>query len=252
MDLLSAKQYAEETLQVIHPLVKGVKQPSKFSSVILGALRRDYLTLYTIMHLSDGTEDDRIAFGDSCMDLARRVFEDLINIEYIKLKGKEKYSKQFMDYKAVEAYQDLQYLLALGGKMDDAFIKQTTDEYEKLSNKLKKRKRWSGVGIEEMIQLLLDENVIKADEFRTLSQTYTAGNYKNHFSPTDIFNFLHNDLYQFTRKSDLIVSLVVVSITVTKIAGELVDEAKVKGEIKENIDALWSKWLKAHLETETK
>ena len=102
MDLSKAKKFAERTLQVIHPLIKNVKQPSKFSSIILGALRRDYYTLYTIMHLSGANEDDRTAFGDSCVDLTRRVFEDLINIEYIKLKGKEKYSKQFIDFKAVE------------------------------------------------------------------------------------------------------------------------------------------------------
>lgn len=251
MDLPKAKKIAERTLHVVHPLVKEVKQPSRFSSVILGALRRDYLTLYTIMHLSDSNEDDRIAFGDPCMDLARRVFEDLVSIEYIKLKGKEKYSKQFMDFKAVEAYQDLQYLLASGRKMDPKFVRDLTDDYEKLPKKLRERKRWSGLGIEDMIQLLLDEDVIKQDEFRTLSQTYIAGNYKNHFSPTDIFNFLHNDLYQFTGKSDLVVSLVVVAITVTKIAGELIEEAKVKGKIKKEVNALWKDWLKAHLETDS-
>ena len=100
MDLPDAKKSAQKTLQVLHPLIKGVKQPSKFSSIILGTLRRDYLTLYTIMRLSNANEDDRIAFGDSCVDLTRRVLEDLINIEYIKLKGKEKYSKQFIDFKA--------------------------------------------------------------------------------------------------------------------------------------------------------
>jgi len=132
-------------------------------------------------------------------------------------------------------------------EMDPKFIKQTEEEYERLPKKLRERKRWSGIGIEEMIQLLLDEGVIKPDEFKTLSQTYTAGNYKNHFSPTGIFNFLHNDLYQFTGKSDLVVGLVVVAIIVTKIADELIEEAKVKGKIKEEVSALWKDWLKAHL-----
>ncbi|MGD8744534.1 MAG: DUF5677 domain-containing protein [Candidatus Woesebacteria bacterium] len=246
MDLVKAKQFAERTLRVIHPLIKKVKQPTKFSSIILGALRRDYLTLYTIARLSDADEQDRTAFGDSCVDLTRRVFEDLINIEYIKLKGKEKYSKQFIDFKAVEAHQDLQYLKALNVKMDPKFVKQTEEEYEKLPKKLRERKRWSGVGIEEMIQILLDEGVIKEDEFRTLLQTYIAGNYKNHFSPTGIFNFLHNDLYQFSGKSDLIVGLVVTSISVTKLAEELIEEAGVKGKVKDEVNVLWKDWLVAH------
>lgn len=248
MDLIKAKKIADKTLQVVHPLVKGVSQSTKFSSIILGTLRRDYLTLYTIAHLSDADEENRIAFGDSCMDLARRVFEDLINIEYIKLQGKDKYSKQFVDFKAVESYQDLLYLQASGTKMDPGFVNQVIRDFEQLPEKLKERKRWSGVGIEEMIQLLLDKGVIKQDEFRTLSQTYIAGNYKNHFSPTDIFNFLHNELYQFSGKSDILVSLVVVSITVTKIAGELIEEAKVEGKLKQEVEELWNNLLKAHLD----
>ncbi len=247
MNLTEAKQLAEKTLRVIHPLITKINQPSLFSTIILGTLRRDYLTLYTIMHLADGDDDDRVAFGDPSMDLSRRVFEDLINIEYIKLKGKEKYSKQFVDFKAVETYRDLQYLQASEAKMDPKFIREITDDYEKLPKKLKERQRWSGVGIEGMIQELLANNVIKAEEFKTLSQTYIAGNYKNHFSPTDIFNFLHNDLYQFTGTSDLSLSLIVVAITVTKIAGELTEEAGVTGKIKGEVEEVWKEWLNAHL-----
>ena len=36
----------------------------------------------------------------------------------------------------------------------------------------------------------LKAEIIKEDEKRTLLQTYQAGCYKNHFSPTDIFSFL--------------------------------------------------------------
>lgn len=247
MNLIEAKTFSEKTLMVIRPLISRLNQPSKFSSIILGTLRRDYLTLYTIMKLSDGNEEDRISFGDSCMDLSRRVFEDLINIQYIKLKGKEKYSEQFISFKAVEAYQDLQYLLSSKVKMDLKLVKQIETDYEKLPKKLRERKRWSGVGIEEMVQLLLDEDIIKQDEFRTLSQTYIAGNYKNHFSPTDIFNFLHNDLYQFTGKSDLIASLIIVAASVIKIADELVEEAEVGGKIKEEVEKLWKELLTIHL-----
>lgn len=249
MELKGAKEFAERTLQIIHPLIESkAKTTAPFENVVLGALRRDYLTLYTITHLSDGKDEDQVAFGDSCMDLARKVFEDLIGIEYIKLKGKEKYSRQFIDFKAVEAYRDLEYLKAAGVQMDPKFVKDTEEEYQKLPSRLKKRKSWAGLDVEGMVKALLDAEVIKKDEFRALSQVYVAGNYKNHFSPTDIFNFLHPDLHRFSGLSDLLLSLVVVASSVTKIAAVLIEETSRGEVLKKEVDALWKDWLVAHLE----
>lgn len=248
MDLIEAKKLAKKTLDIVHPLIKSdSRTKAKFENVVLGTLRRDYMTLFTIYYLADSEENKRIMFGDPCLDLARRVFEDLISIEYIKFKGKEEYSKQFIDYKAADVYRDFQYLESSGIKMDTKFIEQTKKEFNELSNKQKKRNRWLGTGVEGMIETLLENGVIKPDEFRTLSQVYNAGNYKNHFSPTGILNFLNNDLYEHTGKGDLLLSMVVVAISITKIAGTLIEEYGETGEDRQKVDLLWKDWTTAHL-----
>ena len=106
---------------------------SIFARVVEGTFRRDYLTLYTMLYLAEhDTSEVRRAFGTSCMDLYRRVLEDFISLKYILFKGKEVYARKFLDYAAVEAKRDMDYLEAAGDTIDPQ-VKATTDEnYERV------------------------------------------------------------------------------------------------------------------------
>src|SRR5713101_4489556 len=79
---------ARKLLNTIHPLVIGPNTyKSEFAKVVEGTLRRDYLTLLTTVYLAEHDEPEmQIAFGNSCMDLSRRVLEDFISLEYMLFK----------------------------------------------------------------------------------------------------------------------------------------------------------------------
>jgi hypothetical protein len=96
--------------------------------VVEGTFRRDYLTLYTMICLAENDNpEERAAFGTSCMDLYRRVLEDFISLKYILFKDKEVHARKFLDYAAVEAKHDMDYLEAAGSPIDPQ-VKATTDE----------------------------------------------------------------------------------------------------------------------------
>lgn len=252
MELQEAQSFAEKILEVTHKLVIGPnKANSLFARIVEGVYRRDYLTLYTVLFLSKAKIEERAIFGNSCMDLCRRVLGDLICVEYIRLKGKDKLSKKFADFKAVEVKRDLDYLKASGINVDKQLEETANKEYENVRKQFeykgKVRKSWAGLDTELMIQELLDKGIIKEEEKRTLVQTYLAGNYKNHFSPTDIFNFLYQDLFDYTNESDLIISLVVITSLVSRLATIFAEEFNVDPKTKKLIQEAWEKLLIAHL-----
>src|SRR5258708_25854775 len=120
---------ARKLVNTTHQLFVGPNTyKSLFAKVVEGTFRRDYLTLYTMVYLAEhDTPEVRTAFGTSCMDLCRRVLEDFIGLKYILYKGKEEFAQKFMNYAAVEAKRDMDYLEAVGDTIDPQ-IKATTDE----------------------------------------------------------------------------------------------------------------------------
>lgn len=108
---------------------------SIFARVVEGTFRRDYLTLYAMVYLAEHeTPEVRRAFGTSCMDLYRRVLEDFISLKYILFKGKEVYARKFLDYSAVEAKRDMDYLEAAGSPTDPQVKKATDENYERVKD----------------------------------------------------------------------------------------------------------------------
>jgi len=248
MELRQAQSLAEEFLGITHPLVEGrFKAKSNFAHVVWGALRRDYLTLYTMLHLSKAGGEEKDLFGNSCMDLGRRVLEDLVSLEYMKMKGKEKMSKKFKDFKTVEAKRDLDFLKSAGVEMDKKLIEQTEKDYEGVRKKLKTRRVWAGLDVESMIIQLQKNGIITPKEVGILTQTYIQGNRKNHFSPSDIFNFLHKSLFDYSNKNDLKSSLLLANWLLIRMAWIFTEEFEVDNKVKQSLDNLWSKILKAHL-----
>lgn len=232
-----------------HKLATGPNTyKSQLGRIAEGAFRRDYLMLETIILLSKKPKEQYTVYGNSCMDLSRRAFEDMVGLEYIALKGKNELSKRFMAFKDIETMRDLKYLKESGMIIDPKFEAETVIKYNKTENKyhFKDRRSWAGIDVEKMVLELLKAEIIKEDEKRTLLQTYQAGCYKNHFSPTDIFSFLHNDLFEFTNKSDMELGLFLTFNSVVKIAGRLSEECVVDAKGKVIVDEMWQILQNAH------
>src|SRR6266851_4475743 len=136
MEVNEIKTLAKRLVALTRPLAMGPNtHQSVFAKVVEGTFRRDYLTLYTMVYLAaHDSPIVRTAFGTSCMDLFRRVLEDFISLKYILFKGKEEYARKFLNFAAVEAKRDMDYLEAAGAPIDPK-VKKTTDEnYERVKD----------------------------------------------------------------------------------------------------------------------
>ncbi len=295
MKLNSIIALAKKLLNATRQVASGPNTyKSQFARVVEGTFRRDYLTLFTMVYLAEYSQPEmRIAFGNSCMDLCRRVLEDFISLEYMLFKGKESQTQKFFDYKAVEAKHDIDFLEAIGASIDQV-LKITVDkDYDRVkrqfldtSSRTRKRawddlteflrshgkldeeteheieeefrrrypdmseqtrKAWAGLDTEGMIEALVNDGVINAQEQGILIQTYIQGNRKNHFSPTDIHDFLFDQLYRTTSESDLKLSLIATTTAVTRIARIFMDESDIQEATKQAIDEIWQTIFTAHL-----
>lgn len=142
---------AQKLLTTTRPLAAGPYQTqSMFARVVEGTFRRDYLTFYTIVFLAMQTQPEAPRdLGTISMDLCRRVLEDVISLEYMLFKGKEEFAKKFLKYSAIEAKRDMDYLEAAGIPLDEEYIRNTNNQYDKVkrdfldtSNKTK-RNAWN-------------------------------------------------------------------------------------------------------------
>lgn len=254
MNLGKSQKIIKSFLDETHKLAVGpIKYKSRFGSIVHGTFRRDYILLGTVHFLSKQAAEMYFTFGNSCMALSRRPFEDMIALEYMKMKGKEEMSKKFIDFEKVEAMRDIMYLKQKGFPVDMKFEAKIVKDFDSVKNRFADkrssdgaRRSWAGVDIETMISELLDFNVIKQDEILTLLQVYQRGCYKNHFSPSDIHAFLNNDLYEINSKSDMELSLICTLSSVVKIAQILISEAEVDEETKTKINFVWKLLLSAH------
>jgi hypothetical protein len=247
-----------------------------------------------MVYLAEHSEPEmRTAFGNSCMDLCRRVLEDFISLEYMLFKGKGSHTEKFFDYGAVEAKHDMDFLEATGAGVDQQ-LKTTIDEkYDRVkqkfldtSSRTKKkawfdlteflssqgkidrqtereieeefsrrypdtseqtRKAWAGLDTEGMIEALVNGGVINAQEQGILIETYIQGNRKNHFSPTDIHDFLYDELYRTTSDGDLKLSLIATTTAVTRIARIFADESDVPEDTKQALEEIRQTIFQAHL-----
>ncbi len=254
MNLSKLQEKIKVFLDKTHTIAKGpLKYRSQFSRIVHGTFRRDYILLGTIHFLSGQAAEMYFTFGNSCMDLARRPFEDMISLEFMKLKGKESMAKKFMDFEKVEAMRDISYLKSKDFPIEAKFESKIMEDFEKVKKRFSDkrsldgvRRSWAGVDVETMVSDLLDANIISQDEISTLLQVYQRGCYKNHFSPSDIHAFLSNDLYELNSKSDIDLALLSSYSSVVKIAQILTQESEVGKQTDKFIDNAWSVLLSAH------
>jgi len=162
---------------------------SYFQYILIGIARREFPILHSIGLLAN----DPLS-GDAILDLSRRVFEDMISIEFMLVKDKEKQAYKFMEYSHVERWLDLEYLKKLGIKSDPELEKQVEEDFLKVKPKFLYKKdvshSWSKTPLEKMIEELVKEKVLTDKDTANLLQGYTLGNRKNHLSSGDVSSFL--------------------------------------------------------------
>ena len=297
-ELQEIKSLANRLLDITHPIVVGPNTYSSpiFASIVEAAFRRDYLTLSTIRKLSEGTQMELTVSGSSCMDLSRRVLEDMISLEYMIMKGKDKMAKKFRNYLFVEDKRIMDYLEDGGVIIESSRKSEINKNYDnvkkdfldkssrtrwkawkeiidylqknnvEISNELHKqieeefikrypdssektRRSWAGLDVEEMILELHRNSIIpSSDELKSILATYRVGNSKNHFSPTDLMNYHHEELFETSNLSDVKLSLLLVTMYLTRIASITFDELEFsnKSQIKDGVNAIWNEILTAH------
>lgn len=233
MNLKRLQEQTEIFVDNIHPIILGPNRYKdvSFGPIIEGSLRRDYLTLRTILLLSERPEIEHIVYGDSCMDLSRKVVEDLITLEFMVLKNKTRQSNKFKLYKAVERMRDLNLLQKMGAHEPDNVVEFTHDEFQKVRNKFKDKRNEDGVtnspfglGVEGMIDELLKNGKLDEPGHSTLGLIYILGCRTNHFSPTSIFDHSSHALLENSSKNYIDMSLLFVLTAVVKIALRFFDE----------------------------
>jgi len=181
MKLNNITTLAKKLIRTTRQLASGPNTyKSQFARVLEGTFRRDYFTLLTMVYLAEHNElEMRIAFGNSCMDLCRRVLEDFISLEYMFVKGKESEAKKFFDYKAVEAKHDIDFLEAIGTTIDQQLMTTIDEEYDKVKRQFldtssrTRKKAWADLIEFLKSQELFAENwdALYPSESRVLAST---------------------------------------------------------------------------------
>jgi hypothetical protein len=171
--------------------IETLKQPY-FPTVLLAILRRDYPVLHTMNLL----KDDEMS-GDSIIDLSRRLFEDMISVEFMILKGKEKYAQKFIEFSTVERWNDLQYLKKIGAEQDKNMEEEIERDFllvkDKFMFKDEVARSWAKMQVDKMLELFVKEGKIDNVMLANLSQGYIVGNRKNHLSSYDTQIFADKD-----------------------------------------------------------
>lgn len=233
-----------QLLDISYPLATGPNaHKSLFGRVLEGVFRKDYLTLQTSITLANLAEEDpslRTVYSGSILDLSRRILEDMVYMFYIEKKGKEAYSRQFIQFDAVEQKEDMDFLLSAGVEIEPEEIKRINDSYDAIPAKLKNgRHNWAGQSVEQVVAWLVQEKVIPKTEMQTLFKMYIAGNRKNHTSPSDILGHLAQITLNGYAELDLHMGIMVSYGACLKIALLLSNEVETTEEVKNGLQELW-------------
>ncbi len=156
----------------------------------------------------------------------------------------EKIKTQFIDRgtgkSRKKAWQDLTEFLLEKQKIDESIKQEIEKEYINRypNNSGEPRDAWAGLSTEGMMNELFIAGKITDKDKKILGKAYIMGNRKNHFSPTDIANYVFPDRFEFSKKIDLETSLLFAVFTVIRIASIFIEEIKVSEEVEKTINEL--------------
>lgn len=148
-------QKSREFLDLIYPLAIGPNRyKSLFGKVLEGVVRKDYFTLSTIVYLVKKVKSEPEClkiFAGSILDLSRRALEDMVYMTYIDEKGKEEYSKRFIQYDAVEQKDDMDFMDSVGMKTDEEIAEGINKRFAEVPRNIKEHRNWAGLSVDQAI-----------------------------------------------------------------------------------------------------
>lgn len=167
----------------------------------------------------------------------------MISVEFMKIKGTQSMAEKFLDYTFVEQKNDMDFLLANGGKVDDSQLLETNKDFERVKSKFIRNagvisRSWASCDLEHMITELLKNNVIKGWEKGMLLQAYFMGNRKNHLSPLDTLTYISTDFREHAKDSSKETGLLFSLVSYIKIADEfacLLHLSDISAKLKETL-----------------
>lgn len=205
MDLSEIKSSLGELIQETIKLANDNPVPeseTKFIRVLEAVFRKNFIRLQAIEKLVENNSTANVA-----MEITRNMVEDVVGIEYMRLKGEEKYAKKFFNYWTVHYYK-LTHRAHQGDEISASEIKEAEKRFNNLPNSIKKRKNWAGCDIDAQLKIILDADVMSSSDAKMAELAYTYGSLKTHFNPYDIMMYLHGDY--FSSSSDLSVRMTLV------------------------------------------
>lgn len=181
--------------QLLHdtvPLAEAAaSHDTKFLNTFLGIYRVSLSTLRDVYYLSPHTEA-----GLSMLDLARKMLEYMVSVEYMIMKGKEEMSVRFQNHLWVQAHQELDFLKSIGENPENwkSDWKGGAEEVEKKYSELKhddrKHRTWSGKSPEQMLEELHKNGSLEDFDNSRVGQIYIWGSRANHPNPFIVINYL--------------------------------------------------------------
>jgi hypothetical protein len=198
----------------------------KFSNVFLGIYRISHETSSAVCDLAETGR------GSAVLALSRKNLEYLIALEYMLLKGKEEMAEKFQAYLYKEVHDEVQFMQTIGvdlTSMGDEFCRGAEmyeKEYKKLNSKMKRRKNWAGLSIEEMMLELHGSGDIKDYDNVRLTNAYIWGCRASHVSSSSVRLFMSSEDHQASNAAYLEHGLVYSLIAHYRLSCRYVDEIR--------------------------
>lgn len=200
------KNSIHELLKETHSLVVGnpaENSKSQFLRVLEAVFRKNYVRLQAIEIIVKKGH-----LGSPAMEITRNMVEDVVAIEYMMLKGEEKYAKRFFDFWTVHYYKLTHRKIGKNYGISKEEVDEAEKRYAKLSSPVKKRKNWAGCDVETQLKTVFEAEVFNERDAKVTEIAYTYGSLKSHFNPYDIMMYLHGDSFDSSSDFALRMSLI--------------------------------------------
>ncbi len=220
------KDILENLLQETQDLAeKGTVGDGNFLNILLGIYRISFFTLRDIFYLS-GNDNS----GASSLDLARKVAEHMISVEYMIMKGKKKTAKIFQKYLWIQLHDEGEFLKSIGQDIKDINA-EVNKNYRDLNKKMKESKTWAGRSIEGMLEDLYKNKSIRKFDFTRLSQLYVWGCRLNHVNPFIVKSYLNQGVIEIADEEYLQKALSLAILSHLRLTTRYIDEIRITNQV---------------------
>lgn len=225
MNIEDVRNSLLELIEITHPLAEDDPVPGEgtdYLRVMEGVFRKNFIRLQSAELLTQHETTSNVA-----IEVVRNMTEDVVGLEYIRLKGTEKYSKRFFDYLPVQKHQELQLINKFDIDIPEEAEQKIEEEYKNVEGKLKKRSSWSGCSLECQIEHLRDNHdssSLNERDLNLIRHLYVFGSNKTHFNPHDIAAYLSQELFEYDTDISLKLALIFSISAHVRITTRYVDE----------------------------